>query len=530
MKCKRCESQGIDHDAFKKAHEEDLFLFTRDFVSDWVIEDFHLPVTEWFQSNLADNRPYHLILLPRGHLKTTVFTIGLPLWLITRNPEVRIKLAMSSLRLAKKKLRKIASIAQGSEFKHFWGDLVPDPAMHGISWKADEIEFLRKRQYEEASITAVGGGTLDTGGHYDVQILDDLVDGTAANSDLQMQSAIDHLEGTDGFWVSRKNPLLVVVGTLWPGGFYEEIMKDADFEQVVFGCYVDDRYRNFMAAQGYDTSALNDGDPVYVGHETKETLARSAKRFKNKFTHQMENLLTDDSLRRFRREDFVFYDWGDDKQKSIVVDGVYYPVSTMYRQMTIDPGGGSKDSDESAIVVTGWVRNIGHAFVLDVYHDNVTTNILIKKIMEMAEHWNVNVIRPEYAAMQIVIGDWLKEEMIRQDKHYAINPARHGRKSKADRLDGLQPWIANQQVHFRRDQPDIIQEGVGVIIAGGKIKGNFSPNMMDALAYHCALWNSSPDIEKNDDIPFMDEEDAMNIRRYTRYGLVCPSRVGGMRL
>ena len=55
---------------------------------------------------------------------------------------------------------------------------------------------------------------------------------------------------------------------------------------MVLGCYVDDRYRDFMAECGYDTSSVKDGDPIFIGHETRDTLERSRHRFKNKFAHQ----------------------------------------------------------------------------------------------------------------------------------------------------------------------------------------------------------------------------------------------------
>ena len=134
--------------------------------------------------------------------------------------------------------------------------------------------------------------------------------------------------------------------------------------------------------------------------------------------------------------------------------------------------------------------------------------------------------------MQLILGDWMREEMIRRDVFYPIKPARHKRRGKSERIDGLQPFIANQQVYFRRDQQDIINEAVALIIVDNKIKGNSSPNMMDALAYSCELWHSCPEQGTllDDDIRLVDDDDIAMIKRATRYGLVCPTRAGRARM
>ena len=44
--------QGIDHDAFKKQCEGDLFLFTKCFVSDWVDPNLHYPITEHYKEGI----------------------------------------------------------------------------------------------------------------------------------------------------------------------------------------------------------------------------------------------------------------------------------------------------------------------------------------------------------------------------------------------------------------------------------------------------------------------------------------------
>ena len=208
-----------------------------------------------------------------------------------------------------------------------------------------------------------------------------------------------------------------------------------------------------------------------------------------------------------------------------MIENIYYPLSALYRQLTIDPGGGGKNSDESAIVVTAWAANIGHAFVLDIWHDRVTTENLIEKIFELAGKWDVHTVRPERAAMQKTIEDWFVDQMRVRNVHYVIDPALHKRRGKGERIDALQPYIANHQVSFRADQQDIIKEATNLIISDGKIMGRNSPNMMDALAYHIDRWNSNPFTSTSDidGIRYIEDEEE-DIEFKVRYGLECQTR------
>ena len=145
----------------------------------------------------------------------------------------------------------------------------------------------------------------------------------------------------------------------------------------------------------------------------------------------------------------------------------------------------------------------------------------------MAQRWDVHVIRPEYVAMQMVFEDYLRDTMIREGLHFAIHPYKVGVTTKAKRIcDRLQPFVANQQVRFRRDQPQIVEELVNLVIANGSVQGR-SPNLVDALTFNTELWRRTPPTIGNDnEIRFIDpeEDEAMMYSHAVRYGLRCPTR------
>ena len=521
--CPHCHERGWDHEKVKAKCEDSLYYFVKLIVSDWVSIDLHEPICRWYQQLADEGSHYYLIMIPRGHLKTTVFSVGLPLWRLINDPNLRILLVMSSSDLAQEKLSKIKDVCQSESFQHFWGHLVPGPGQKS-RWSAAQMQIVRSANLEEPSVTALGAGTKLTGRHYDIQILDDLVDGMAVNSEVQMANAIDFLERSDGLWVRRKEAHQIVVGTLWPGGFYEDIIKDPDYENVILGCYVDDRYRKFLAKMGLKCTD-EDGDPIFPEHETIETLERSARRFKSKFDHQMLNLLVADELRRFKRDDFQYYRWGDE-QKSVVIDEVYYPLRSLFTQLCIDPGSGLDGSDETAITVTGWARGAAAGFVLDSHEARMTPITTIRMILDMADKWQPDVIRPEHVAMQVIYKDFLQDAMTKAGVYWPISPYKPYGGSKTQRIvEGLQPFVANHQLYFRHDQQDIIAAMCNMVIVKNRIKGR-SPNLIDSLAFHVEYWNRTPQRVDSDEIQFIDpyHDSIEETRRQVRYGLRCTTR------
>jgi len=535
--CKRCADLGVDHYAFKAQCEGSLYDFVKYFVSDWVIPEIHGAVIDWFTEERAAGANDFLVMFARRHLKSTVFSIGYPLWRVVQTRgDIRLNLVMLSGGLAAAKLKKIKNVAQGQNFKHFWGDLVPEPTAQGAIWTKEEVQFNSLATYEEPTITASGAKKKQVGGHYDEIILDDLVDGSVSSSTLQINAALSFLSGVEGMWVNPDKALLLIVGTAWPGGFYEPLLKDESFKKCIFGCRVDDRYLGFMQSRGLDTSSFKLREPLYRAHgnyparETEKTLARAKKRFKSMYANQMDNVFLDDKLRQFRAEDIQYFKWGDDEKKSVMVDGVYYPVRALFVQTTVDPGGSGKYSeDASAVVTTGWARGIGVGFVLDSWHARTTTKPVIEETLRQAEAWGSRCIRAEHAAMQSILTDWLQDEMRRRKKSFKLDPVAAGHRSKVERLLGLQPFIASHQVYFRQDQPDLPNELAEIVIVGNEIKGA-SPNLADALAYSTGYWRSSPPaFLSSDEIPFVEEQDEIMADHEVRYRLQCPTRASFVR-
>jgi predicted phage terminase large subunit-like protein len=481
----------------------------------------HLALCRWFQMQLDAGVMNTLVMIQRGAFKTSVFNICYAAWLLVKNPEERIYLGMVNAEQAGEKLRQIKRIILSDPFRHFFPDMVPkhttmrgrDDSGSDAIWQTERIILPRVGVYSDPSIKAKGIDSEVTSGHFTTFILDDPIGDKASESIAKISSARGFLESIPGLCDDRRSYKLNIIGTAWPGGFYEDLMEDEDFAKMILGCYVDERFERLIAETGVpkpneeyirtrvdpdnQDHAWESGYPTFPERETMATIADAKKKMKGKFPHQMLNIFVDDSQRRFRRSDIRYYTV-DGGGQACVLDEIEYPLSPMYRVLTIDPSTGEGD-DESAIVVTGFVRSIGVAFVLDVWHGKELPNVVCDRALELASLWRVNVIAPEDTAFQKTFKHTLQDRMVRKGEFFPIIPVKPGHKNKQIRIiDGLQPWVADGYVYFLEDHPgqrDLIEQAINLKLVQDK-NGNTqiarpSPDMVDALAYHVEFWKSA---------------------------------------
>jgi len=142
------------------------------------LETFH---REWLEIQ-KDNKK-SLILAPRGHGKSTICTISYPLWRLLNNPELRILIVSNTSTQACAFLRESrAHLESNPWIRANCKDLAGRP------WTENEIALARRRRKsKEASITALGVLGPVISKHYDLIILDDIVDEQNARTQSQRE-------------------------------------------------------------------------------------------------------------------------------------------------------------------------------------------------------------------------------------------------------------------------------------------------------------------------------------------------------
>lgn len=489
---------------------------------DWLNNPLHRAIDSWFMGRYNQGKRRFIIITPRGHMKTSYFGTGFLTWRSLMDSEARMLYMMASSKNAEETLAAVQSTLEGNELvEHFFPGRSLDRNDPKMTATLSKLTLNRLGRYREPSVRATGMDARVTGGHYTDHIFDDLIDETMIDSEVLQAKAVNFLKRSNPLFVSPKDDLRIIVGTRWPGEYYNWILDHENniFQQseiLLLGCYVDQRFRDFLSKLGKVTT-LSDGDPIWPYDAargcgfTVDELENIRADSEYDFTHQYLNLEVSDEMRRFRKEDIKYFSWTTNKhgKQCVLVktadDTIVRPVDSLYVSMTIDPATGEgRHTDESAITVCGHDRKTGMVFVLDAWAGRVTAFNLIEKILTMAEEWKPKVVSPEDVSFQKSLKWYLKKEMISRGVHFPIRPVKPGNKSKGARIvDSLQPFVRNQQLFFTRGQRKLVSELLNLQVVGGKVVGR-SPNLADSLAYHVCYWRGQAPEVVEEDIDYFD--------------------------
>lgn len=200
---------------------EDLYLFARNALGrDRLVPRIHRP---WC-ADVARAERFQLWLCPRGSFKTTLFTEALPLWLLVRDPNLRILIASSTGDIAASFLRAIRAHLTGTRtFRAFFGNWLAGPFR-----KAGELWHpQRTRIAKEPTLATTGMDAEITSAHYDVIICDDLV----SRRDRESPAAREKTRRYFRDLVSILEPTgrMIIIGTRWHHqDAYADLAADGD--------------------------------------------------------------------------------------------------------------------------------------------------------------------------------------------------------------------------------------------------------------------------------------------------------------
>jgi hypothetical protein len=149
-------------------------------------------------SVLEDDSKRKMICVPRGTFKSSIGAIAYPIWLLMRNPNLRILIDSEIYGNSVTYLNAIKNIMQSPDFIDIFGDWMPtsDQVKRlGYSWNDSEVYISkRSRILKEPTISCGGIGTTKVGQHFDVIIGDDYNSPANTATLDQRKKVIDHYQ------------------------------------------------------------------------------------------------------------------------------------------------------------------------------------------------------------------------------------------------------------------------------------------------------------------------------------------------
>ena len=433
--------------AKKKLVLSDFWEFSREVVG-W--GDLYPPLHGSLTSFMQDNRDKkRLILLPRGHLKSSVITVGYSLWKIAQDPKVRILIANGTYDMAVTFLSQIKDhLRRNEKFIELFGDLTTE----ADKWSENMITVKREESYErkEPTITAFGIGGNLVSQHYDVIIFDDVVNRDNVHTgdrilDVQMfyKDAMDLLDNPDKSEV-------VVVGTRWhEADLYGWILDQDNPASTEYVSMLRTAVEgNFELTKNSATGRykIDGGDLIFPTKFTRGGLEKLLNdKGPSEFSAQYLNDPVPSDQALFRHE-FKYYEDSDLKGQNlntfVLCDPAFY-----------DPSSKSVDLDYAVFLVLQVNQN-NDWFIRDILRDRMQPKEIIDMMFELDKTWKPRTTGIETTAYQKILTYTAREMMRERNQFIPITEVRHAgarAKSKAERIQALEPRYAVGSIYHSKN-------------------------------------------------------------------------------
>lgn len=357
-------------------------------------------------NSVQDQNHRTVDLWAREHLKSTILTLGLSIWEIINDQNIRIGIFSFTRAIAKSFLREIKyHLEQNQLLVTCFPDIFySDPDKDSPKWSEDEgIIVRRTRQYKEGTVEAWGlVDGMPTGKHFDRRVYDDLITDKVTATPEQMGKAksafqLSHALGSQGEKVR-------VVGTVYNhGDLYCDLMREGRW-----------KIRKYPAEV--------DGHGVLFSDE--ELAQKRSDMGAYHYSCQMMLNPVSDDKQTFQR-DWIKY------IRTI-------PTQELSSIILVDPATEKTDSADYTVMVVIGVDTLKNYYLLDMVRDKLSIKEKWSALRGLVEKWSVRDVGYESSGNGATDIQYITEKMELEafpfDLHRILT-----RRNKKERIKGLVP-------------------------------------------------------------------------------------------
>ena len=428
----------------KIAAENSLFYYGKYILG---FSAFDESVHQEWEFFLKGRKRLKLVLIPRGHFKSSFFTISHPLQELCLDKRKRFLLTNAVFDNAKSFLGSIKQQIELNPKLKWWGLEPGDP------WSSEEITIKRDSIHKEPSVSIAGIGSQLPSQHYDEIIWDDLVNDKNITSKEYIDKVID-------WWKNSLNlldpgGLGIIIGTLWHyRDLYQYVIENlAEHFDIII-----------------KKATKDDGSIYFESRFPKEELDR-LKTLLGPYIYnlQYQNELTDPEDAIIKRDWILKY-------KELPKPVRYF--------MTIDPALSEDPTADYSVIMICAVDADNNLYVVDYFRDHVNPRVLIDEIFKKAAEYNPVKIGIETVAFQRVLKFWLEDKMREKGKFLVIEELKTSDRAKPDRILALQPRFSAKTVYIKPWMVDLEDE---LIRFRYPESNQLHDDLIDALAYQLEI-------------------------------------------
>jgi predicted phage terminase large subunit-like protein len=397
-----------------------------------------------------------LILIPRSHLKTKLISVGYPTFKIINNPKIRILIYSATWQMAVDIHKSIQKNLQGAQVLiDIWGDF----SEGAPEWAQDRTR-LKENNKREPTITAAGIDNNLVGGHYDLILMDDVVNRDNVATMDQINKVITKYK--DSLDLLEPHGEMIVIGTRWhDSDLYGWLLDPSNQQLDDYLIMIKRAFEgNLMTGEGFEA--------LWPGKFDRDGFMKLVRAEGwGHFSAQYMNDPVPEEDATFKRTWFHYYDADDIRGKLLT------------KFLLIDPAISlTKEADFTAMVVVG-VDEYNNIFILDVLRKKLSPNQIIEEIFRLIDAWQPSDVAMEQVAFQKAIGYALREDARFKRKPFHITELKPNERTKDQRIKGLQPLYENGKIFHNKSLPNNIYLEDELV----RFPRSTHDDIIDALAY-----------------------------------------------
>ncbi len=407
---------------------------------------------------------FRMVLLPRGHLKTT----GITIYPYSLGPEIRILLAHESQGPpggATRFLYELSShFVSNPRLMGLYPELVPSSRVQRMN--LFELELPRQSHWSEPTFDTIGVGGRAQGRHYNFIKLDDLFGDKARDSKAEREATITWFNNIQSFLIRLGNDHIDIIGTRYSlDDMYGHAIKQYGHKLIKYIRKVEERNSDgkllpIFPEGDFTTDALSilRKDPktwVQYSNDPKADFAVFDPNWKRYY-----NMIGRDRVSAFLGKQTVTC-----------------PIRDLDRVILVDPA----VTETPGIVITGTDEKM-RVFILETVRRKMNPNDFVNELFKLVQRWSPRTVAIEEVVFSSVYKSWIEREMSFRNFRFHITPYKPPKnKIKEERVKGLSQYFSSGQIFFGEAQADLLEEydGFGVI-------AEF--HLLDALAQGLDIW------------------------------------------
>lgn len=502
-----------EYNHLRRKAKTDLFFLSYGILGyDSLTAGLHRHLCSWLMNTAGEQ--YRIVLMPRGHFKTTIVTISDTIQIVLtddngdcpypRNlgPEGRVMLAHETHAGASRFLYEITGqFTANPTLMGLFPECVPHPRRNRMN--KEMLELPRQSTWAEPTIDTMGVGAKSQGRHYNRIKLDDIFGDKARDSKTEGEATLQWFDNIQAFLIKLARDGIDMAGTRYSlDDVWAHAMKVYEGQLL--------RYIRRIEEISPESDVPLPIFPEHFPVNALKILRKNKKVWAAQYVNDPIAGLAvfDPSWKRY-------FQWVGPRRVAIFtgVERFVFNTSDLDIVILADPA----VDHEPGIVVTGTSPKL-QVFVLESIQEEMSPTKFVATLFQLVQKWWPRKVGIEKFTFGRIYESWLKREMQVRGVSFNIEQlTRPPEKSKTEHIMGLENYFSALQIFFDQKWEGSDEEENNIALQFDQFGATDAVHMLDALAYGPQLWVAPLSREKQEEFRRAEEEVMARIDPTTGY-------------